>query len=135
MLVDREAEINNFVPVSSFKVVAKFTNKTENKFSAQLSGNFKSKDEAVSFLEKNINANFSISSIDKKPAKKSPAPPFTTSTHQQEASRKLGFNVSRTMSAAQKLYESGNITYMRTCLLYTSPSPRDGLLSRMPSSA
>jgi DNA topoisomerase-1 len=113
-LVDREAEINNFVPVSSFKVVAKFANKTENKFSAQLLGNFKSKDEAVSFLEKNINANFNISSIDKKPAKKSPAPPFTTSTLQQEASRKLGFNVSRTMSAAQKLYESGNITYMRT---------------------
>ena len=114
LLVDREAEINNFVPVSSFKVVAKFANKTENKFSAQLLGNFKSKDEAVSFLEKNINANFNISSIDKKPAKKSPAPPFTTSTLQQEASRKLGFNVSRTMSAAQKLYESGNITYMRT---------------------
>jgi DNA topoisomerase-1 len=68
----------------------------------------------VLFLEKNINSNFNISSIEKKPAKKTPSPPFTTSTLQQEASRKLGFNVSRTMSAAQKLYESGNITYMRT---------------------
>ena len=79
-----------------------------------MSGNFKSKNEAIAILDKSIDAKFIISSIDKKPGKKSPAPPFTTSTLQQEASRKLGFNVSRTMSAAQKLYESGNITYMRT---------------------
>ena len=114
LLVDREKEINDFIPVSSFKVVAKFSNSNGNEFFSQLSANFKSKSEAIAFLEKNIDAKFNISSIDKKPAKKSPAPPFTTSTLQQEASRKLGFNVSRTMSAAQKLYESGNITYMRT---------------------
>ena len=114
LLVEREKEINDFIPVSSFKVVAKFSNSNGNEFFSQLSGNFKSKAEAITFLEKSIDAKFNISSIDKKPAKKSPAPPFTTSTLQQEASRKLGFNVSRTMSAAQKLYESGNITYMRT---------------------
>ena len=94
--------------------MAKFSNSNGNEFFSQLSANFKSKSEAIAFLEKSIDAKFNISSIDKKPAKKSPAPPFTTSTLQQEASRKLGFNVSRTMSAAQKLYESGNITYMRT---------------------
>tara|TARA_B100001094_G_scaffold241521_1_gene237385 strand:- start:5960 stop:8434 length:2475 start_codon:yes stop_codon:yes gene_type:complete len=114
LLVDREKEINDFVPISTFKVVAKFANSDGNEFLSQLSGNFKSKNEAIAFLDKNIHAKFNISSIEKKPGKKSPAPPFTTSTLQQEASRKLGFNVSRTMSAAQKLYESGNITYMRT---------------------
>ena len=114
LLVDREKEINNFITKSSFKVVAKFANSTGVEFSAQYSENFNSKDDVVSFLEKNVNSNFNISSIEKKPAKKTPSPPFTTSTLQQEASRKLGFNVSRTMSAAQKLYESGNITYMRT---------------------
>jgi len=114
LLVDREKEINNFITKSSFKVVAKFANSTGVEFLAQYSENFNSKDDVVSFLEKNVNSNFNISSIEKKPAKKTPSPPFTTSTLQQEASRKLGFNVSRTMSAAQKLYESGNITYMRT---------------------
>ena len=114
LLVDREKEINNFITKSSFKVVAKFANSTGVEFLAQYSENFSSKDDVVSFLEKNVNNNFNISSIEKKPAKKTPSPPFTTSTLQQEASRKLGFNVSRTMSAAQKLYESGNITYMRT---------------------
>jgi len=114
LLVDCEKEINNFITKSSFKVVAKFANSTGVEFLAQYSENFNSKDDVVSFLEKNVNSNFNISSIEKKPAKKTPSPPFTTSTLQQEASRKLGFNVSRTMSAAQKLYESGNITYMRT---------------------
>jgi DNA topoisomerase-1 len=114
LLVDREKEINNFITKSSFKVVAKFANTKGIEFLAQYSENFNSIDDVVLFLEKNINGNFNISSIEKKPAKKTPSPPFTTSTLQQEASRKLGFNVSRTMSAAQKLYESGNITYMRT---------------------
>ena len=114
LLVDREKEINNFITKSSFKVVAKFANSKGIEFLAQYSENFNSIDDVVLFLEKNINSNFNISSIEKKPAKKTPSPPFTTSTLQQEASRKLGFNVSRTMSAAQKLYESGNITYMRT---------------------
>ena len=114
LLVERENEINAFIPISTFKVIAKFSNSHGNEFFSQHFGNFKSKSDATEFLEKSIDAKFSINSIEKKPAKKSPAPPFTTSTLQQEASRKLGFNVSRTMSAAQKLYESGNITYMRT---------------------
>ena len=81
---------------------------------AQLSGVFDSEEEAKSILDKSLNSNFLISSVEKKPFKKSSSAPFTTSTLQQEASRKLGFSVSRTMSAAQRLYESGNITYMRT---------------------
>ena len=76
-----------------------------------------------------------INEIVKKPVKIKPKAPFITSTLQQSASTRLGFNVKRTMRVAQKLYEGGLITYMRTCLLYTSPSPRDATLSRMPSSA
>ena len=114
LLVDREKEINDFVPSSFFKVTGKFNNLNNNEFTAQLSTNFNSEDEARDFLNKSVDGKFSISSIDKNPFNKSPSAPFTTSTLQQEASRKLGFSVSRTMLAAQKLYESGNITYMRT---------------------
>ncbi len=114
LLVDRENEINDFVPSSFYKVLGKFKSSNNEEFTAQLSNNFNSEDEVREFLNKSIDGEFSISSIDKKPFKKSPSAPFTTSTLQQEASRKLGFSVSRTMSAAQKLYESGNITYMRT---------------------
>jgi DNA topoisomerase-1 len=114
LLVDRENEINDFVPSSFYKVLGKFNSSNNEEFTAQLSNNFNSEEEVREFLNKSIDGEFSISSIDKKPFKKSPSAPFTTSTLQQEASRKLGFSVSRTMSAAQKLYESGNITYMRT---------------------
>ena len=114
LLVDRENEINDFVPSSFYKVLGKFKSSNNEEFTAQLSNNFNSEEEVREFLNKSIDGEFSISSIDKKPFKKSPSAPFTTSTLQQEASRKLGFSVSRTMSAAQKLYESGNITYMRT---------------------
>jgi DNA topoisomerase-1 len=114
LLVDKEKEINDFITSSSFKVSAKFSNSSNVEFTAQLSGSFNSFEEANIFLEKSAKSNFNILSIDKKPVKKSASAPFTTSTLQQEASRKLGFNVSRTMSAAQRLYESGNITYMRT---------------------
>ncbi|MFL2665805.1 MAG: type I DNA topoisomerase [Flavobacteriaceae bacterium] len=114
LLVDRENEINDFVPSSFYKVLGKFKSSNNEEFTAQLSNNFNSEDQVREFLNKSIDGEFSISSIDKKPFKKSPSAPFTTSTLQQEASRKLGFSVSRTMSAAQKLYESGNITYMRT---------------------
>ncbi|MDB4148369.1 type I DNA topoisomerase, partial [Flavobacteriaceae bacterium] len=114
LLVDRENEINNFVPESSFKITGKFSDSNNNILDAQLSGTFDSEDEAKTILEKSLDSNFSISSVEKKPFKKSSSAPFTTSTLQQEASRKLGFSVSRTMSAAQRLYESGNITYMRT---------------------
>ena len=114
LLVDRENEINNFVPESSFKIAGKFSDSNNNILDAQLSGTFDSEDEVKTILEKSLDSNFSISSVEKKPFKKSSSAPFTTSTLQQEASRKLGFSVSRTMSAAQRLYESGNITYMRT---------------------
>ena len=114
LLVDREKEINDFTPISSFKVLARFKNSNNAEFTAQHVGSFSSLEEVNHFLEKSINSNFSILSIDKTPFKKSASAPFTTSTLQQEASRKLGFNVSRTMLAAQRLYESGNITYMRT---------------------
>ena len=114
LIVDREKEINDFISSSSFKISARFSNANNVEFIAQYSGSFNSFEEANLFLEKSINSNFNILSIDKKPVKKSASAPFTTSTLQQEASRKLGFSVSRTMSAAQRLYESGNITYMRT---------------------
>ena len=114
LLVDREKEINDFIPISSFKVLARFRNSNNAEFTAQHVGNFSSLEEVNRFLDKSINSNFSILSIEKTPFKKSASAPFTTSTLQQEASRKLGFNVSRTMLAAQRLYESGNITYMRT---------------------
>ena len=114
LLVDRENEINDFVPVSSFKISGKFSDSSDNILDAQLTGVFGSEEEAKSILEKSIDSKFLISSVEKKPFKKSSSAPFTTSTLQQEASRKLGFSVSRTMSAAQRLYESGNITYMRT---------------------
>ena len=114
LLVDKENEINNFIPKSSFKISAKFSDFDNNKLSAQLSGVFESENNAKEILEKSLSSNFSISSVEKKPFKKTSSAPFTTSTLQQEASRKLGFSVSRTMSAAQRLYESGHITYMRT---------------------
>jgi DNA topoisomerase-1 len=114
LLVDKENEINNFIPKSSFKISSKFSDSNNNKLSAQLSGVFESENKAKEILEKSLTSNFSISSVEKKPFKKTSSAPFTTSTLQQEASRKLGFSVSRTMSAAQRLYESGHITYMRT---------------------
>jgi DNA topoisomerase I len=118
LLVDREREIMAFREVSSFKVTAEFEiidkNGKKSVLEAELSEKFKSKEKALEFLRKCINAEFKISNISKKPGKKSPAPPFTTSTLQQEASRKLGFSVSQTMTIAQKLYEAGKITYMRT---------------------
>ena len=114
LIVEREKEITNFVSESTYKVSAYFLNADQKVFKADLPKRFKSKDEAVSFLEACSNSTFTISSLTKKPAKKSPTAPFTTSTLQQEASRKLGFTVGQTMSVAQKLYESGKITYMRT---------------------
>ena len=114
LLVDKENEINNFIPKSAFKISAKFSDSNNYKLSAHLSGVFESENKAKEILEKSLNSNFSISSVEKKPFKKTSSAPFTTSTLQQEASRKLGFSVSRTMSAAQRLYESGHITYMRT---------------------
>ncbi len=114
LIVEREREIEAFTPVASFRVVAEFTTKNGSKFKAKLPKNFKTEKEAREFLANNIGANYKVSDLVKKPAKKSPAPPFTTSTLQQEASRKLYFSVSKTMTMAQRLYEAGLITYMRT---------------------
>ncbi|RPG59216.1 MAG: type I DNA topoisomerase [Flavobacteriaceae bacterium TMED81] len=114
LVVEREREVENFVPKETFKVQGDFSTVEEKAFKAELATSFGSEQEASSFLEQNIDAVFQVSSIEKKPATKSPAAPFTTSTLQQEASRKLGFSVSRTMQNAQRLYEAGLITYMRT---------------------
>jgi DNA topoisomerase-1 len=113
LIVEREREISNFKSVFSYKVSGLFSSNGQT-FKAELKSNFKSIEEARAFLEKCTTANFSIGSLETKPAKKSPSAPFTTSTLQQEARRKLGFSVKRTMTVAQHLYEQGKITYMRT---------------------
>lgn len=118
LVVEREREINNFTAKPFFKVAAQFEiqdsrNKTVH-FKANLNKNFDSEKEAQAFLEKCTPAHYEVGNIAVKPAYRKPAAPFTTSTLQQEASRKLGFSVSRTMSVAQRLYEAGHITYMRT---------------------
>ncbi|MEE1961133.1 type I DNA topoisomerase [Allomuricauda taeanensis] len=114
LIVEREREIEGFAPEASFRIKAEFKTDSGNVFSARMNKAFPTKAEAESFLKQNIGADFSVADLDKKPAKKSPAAPFTTSTMQQEASRKLYFSVSRTMQVAQRLYEAGLITYMRT---------------------
>ncbi len=117
LISEREEEIRNFSAVSSYRVQADFLledDKKKSKVTAELNKRFSEKKEAIAFLEKCKTALFAVEDIDTKPAKKSPAPPFTTSTLQQEASRKLGFSVANTMRVAQQLYESGKITYMRT---------------------
>ena len=114
LIVEREREIQNFKSVSSYKVSAVFLNEKNEMVKAELPKKFQTKEEAKSFLEKCKGAEFSIASIETKPAKKSPSAPFTTSTLQQEAGRKFGYSVAQTMRIAQGLYESGKITYMRT---------------------
>jgi DNA topoisomerase-1 len=118
LIVEREREINTFTAVSTFRVEAFFTAKDiQGKnitFKAEGPTRFKTAEDAEKFLQQCIGAAYSVKDIQVKPGKKSPAAPFTTSTLQQEASRKLGYSVSKTMLLAQKLYESGKITYMRT---------------------
>ena len=118
LIVDREREIIKFTSKSSYRVVAAFLVPDKNgktvELKAELKKRFETKEEAHAFLEKCKTADFSIADVVKKPTKRTPAAPFTTSTLQQEASRKLGFSVSQTMSVAQRLYEAGKITYMRT---------------------
>ncbi|KGE12785.1 type I DNA topoisomerase [Sphingobacterium deserti] len=115
LIVERERDINRFQAEASFKIVAQFTTgKGKEQFKAELPHRFEKKEDAMQFLQDCLKASFDISSLEKKPAKRSPSAPFTTSTLQQEASRKLGFSVARTMQVAQRLYEAGRITYMRT---------------------
>lgn len=120
LIVDREREINHFEYKSSYKITASFHpvgkdgKVSEAILRAELPTRYSNEDDARKFLEQCKEAQYSIADIEVKPAQKSPAAPFTTSTLQQEASRKLGFSVTRTMVVAQKLYEAGHITYMRT---------------------
>ena len=115
LIVEREEEIKDFKSKPYFRVTAQFHPMDSSKsLSAELNRHFDTEAEAQAFLESLVGASFKVSKIETKPAKRTPAPPFTTSTLQQEASRKLGFSVARTMQVAQQLYESGFITYMRT---------------------
>lgn len=115
LIVEREREINKFIPVAAYKVTAIFsTGKAKENFKAELPERFDTEEEATKFLNACLDATYKVTSVESKPTKRNPSAPFTTSTLQQEASRKLGFSVSRTMLIAQKLYESGKITYMRT---------------------
>ena len=118
LVVEREREIQNFKSESYYRVSAVFAIEDKegamSEVKAELPVRFKNRDEVLAFLEKCENAEFKADSVSKKPLKRSPAPPFTTSTLQQEAARKLGFTVSQTMTIAQHLYENGKITYMRT---------------------
>lgn len=114
LIVEREREITNFKPVASYIVSAEFTNESGKSFKAKLSKNFATKQEAEDFLNKSIEATYKVGDLETKPTKKSPAAPFTTSTLQQEAARKLYLPVGITMQIAQRLYEAGLITYMRT---------------------
>lgn len=134
LVVDREREIDNFKSTSSFKVTAEFALDGGKVLQAELPQKFKTEEEAQQFVSDCANATFSIKKLEKKPGKKSPAPPFTTSTLQQEASRKLGFSVSRTMSVAQKLYESGKISYMRTDSLNLSKEAMEAASNEIKSS-
>ena len=114
LIVEREMDIARFLPKATYKVVVFFINTDHKIVKAELPNRFKNNEDAYSFMKKCKEASFSVGSLEKKPAKKSPTAPFTTSTLQQEASRKLGFSVNQTMMIAQKLYEAGRITYMRT---------------------
>lgn len=132
LVVEREREIDHFDSVSSFKVTA-FFDLDGKILKAELPKKFKSEEEAYTFLNSCKGAEFSIQNLETKPGKRTPAPPFTTSTLQQEASRKLGFAVARTMSLAQKLYEAGKISYMRTDSVNLSDEAIQGANSEISS--
>ncbi|MCL7765106.1 type I DNA topoisomerase [Polaribacter sp. Z014] len=125
LIVEKERSIQEFNAETHYKVVAEFSNVEGKTFKATIPKNFDTKKTAENFLKSCANADFSIAELTKKPAKKSPAAPFTTSTLQQEASRKLGFPVAKTMQVAQRLYEAGLITYMRTDSLNLSVDARN----------
>jgi DNA topoisomerase-1 len=125
LIVEREREIMNFTPENYYRVAGIFNKGTDN-INANLAHNLGTDKEVETFLESCKNADFKVTEVTKKPAVKNPSAPFTTSTLQQEASLKLGFSVSRTMSVAQRLYEAGHITYMRTDSVNFSDTAMDG---------
>ena len=125
LIVERERSIREFKTKASYKVVAQFSNANGKTFKASIPKSFETREEAEQFLNSSAAADFNIADLQKKPAKKSPAAPFTTSTLQQEASRKLGYPVAKTMQVAQRLYEAGLITYMRTDSLNLSEDARN----------
>ena len=131
LISEREKEILNFNPESSYKTSADFVNSNGIKFKSKYSINTNDDDNFSSFIEGFKDAKFSVSSIKKSPLTKKPAPPFTTSTMQQEAARKLGFNVSRTMQTAQRLYEAGHITYMRTDSVTISNDAKSSIVQKI----
>ncbi|MFD2542337.1 type I DNA topoisomerase [Lacinutrix gracilariae] len=133
LIVEKEREIQEFKAEASYRIDAEFSNEEGQSFKAKLPKNFTSKKEAYAFLESNAAADFKVADLQKKPAKKSPAAPFTTSTLQQEAARKLYFSVSKTMNMAQRLYEAGLITYMRTDSVNLSDEARKGAQAEIES--
>ena len=133
LIVEREREIQNFKSEASYRIDAEFSNEDGQTFKAKLPKSFATKEEAQKFLESNAPATFKVAELEKKHAKKSPAPPFTTSTLQQEAARKLYFSVIKTMTMAQRLYEAGLITYMRTDSVNLSDEARNGAKAEIES--
>ncbi|MDV3308772.1 MAG: type I DNA topoisomerase [Cyclobacteriaceae bacterium] len=134
LVVEREREINEFQATSSYRVTALFDLGDGKQLSAELGERFEKEEDALAFLESCKGAKFSITDLQTKPAKRSPAPPFTTSTLQQEASRKLGFSVMQTMMVAQKLYEAGKISYMRTDSVNLSNEARQDAIRQIETS-
>lgn len=126
LVVEREREINDFTTKTSYRVTAQFDLGKGKALQAELAERFDKEEEAYEFLQSCIGAKFSIADLQTKPLKRSPAPPFTTSTLQQEASRKLSFSVVQTMMVAQKLYEAGKISYMRTDSVNLSDEAQQG---------
>jgi DNA topoisomerase-1 len=134
LIVEREKEIENFKSVSSYRVSALFTTPEGKIFKSEISRRFQTLDGSEVFLKQCVTASYKISDLETKPAKKSPSSPFTTSTLQQEASRKLGYSVAQTMNVAQRLYESGKITYMRTDSVNLSNDARESCVNEITSS-
>ncbi len=131
LIVEREREIKAFIPESTYKTQAEFLSSSNKLIKAQLTKQFEDEKQVESFLSTNSDATFKVSSKETKPAKKSPTAPFTTSTLQQEAARKLFFSVSKTMTLAQRLYEAGLITYMRTDSVNLSKEAQNAALGEI----
>ncbi|MBT4478588.1 MAG: type I DNA topoisomerase [Flavobacteriales bacterium] len=134
LIVEREKEIENFKSISSYRVSAIFTTPEGKTFKSEVSRRFQTLEGSEVFLKQCLTASYKISELETKPAKKSPSAPFTTSTLQQEASRKLGYSVAQTMNVAQRLYESGKITYMRTDSVNLSNDARQSCVNEISSS-